>query len=70
MVLEGVKAHPDLAGRAVVFNGRFITLPEKASTRTTIHLIHGDYDEQVPMLRLLRMVQRDRLRWRRYPGYR
>ncbi|MSE17220.1 esterase, partial [Pantoea agglomerans] len=29
--------------------GRFITLPEKASTRTTIHLIHGDYDEQVPL---------------------
>lgn len=49
MVLEGIKAHPDLAGRAVVFNGRFITLPEKASTRTTIHLIHGDYDEQIPL---------------------
>ncbi|MHA6312194.1 esterase [Pantoea sp. S-LA4] len=49
MVLEGVKAHADLAGRAVVFNGRFVTLPEKASTRTTVHLIHGDYDEQIPM---------------------
>ncbi|WP_434745675.1 esterase [Candidatus Pantoea rara] len=49
MVLEGVKAYPNLAGRAVVFSGRFITLPEKASTRTTIHLIHGDYDEQIPL---------------------
>jgi phospholipase/carboxylesterase len=49
MVLEGVKAHADLAGRAVVFNGRFVTLPEKASTRTTVHLIHGDYDEQIPL---------------------
>ncbi|WP_349844283.1 esterase [Pantoea dispersa] len=49
MVLEGVKAQPDLAGRVVAFSGRYVTLPEQASTRNTIHLIHGDYDEQVPM---------------------
>ncbi len=49
MVLEAVKAHADLAGRAVIFNGRFITLPEKASTRTTVHLIHGEYDEYIPV---------------------
>ncbi|BAN97371.1 phospholipase/carboxylesterase [Plautia stali symbiont] len=49
MVLKGVKAQPDLAGRVVAFSGRYVTLPEQASTRNTIHLIHGDYDEQVPM---------------------
>nr|WP_154927552.1 esterase [Pantoea agglomerans] len=58
MVLEGVKAHSDLAGRAVVFNGRFITLPEKASTRTTVHLIHGDYDEQIPVYHAQQAEQR------------
>ncbi len=49
MVLEGIKAQPDLAGRAVVFSGRYSTLPQRASTRNTIHLIHGDYDEQIPL---------------------
>ncbi len=49
MVLEGIKAQADLAGRAVVFSGRYSTLPQRASTRNTIHLIHGDYDEQIPL---------------------
>ena len=49
MVLEGIKAQTDLAGRAVVFSGRYSTLPQRASTRNTIHLIHGDYDEQIPL---------------------
>lgn len=49
MVLEGVKAHPDLAGRVIAFSGRYMTLPEHATTFTTIHLIHGEYDEKVPL---------------------
>lgn len=49
MVLEGVKAQPELAGRVVAFSGRYTTLPERASRRNTIHLIHGDDDEQVPL---------------------
>ncbi|MFH8132924.1 esterase [Pantoea osteomyelitidis] len=49
MVLEGIKAHPDLAGRVVAFSGRYMTLPEQATTLTTIHLIHGEYDEKVPL---------------------
>jgi len=49
MVLEGIKAEPGLAGRVIAFSSRFITLPERATTRNTIHLIHGDYDEQVPL---------------------
>lgn len=58
MVLEGVKAQPDLAGRVVAFSGRYVTLPEQASTRNTIHLIHGDYDQQVPMQHAEAAMQR------------
>lgn len=58
MVLEGVKAQPDLAGRVVAFSGRYVTLPERASTRTTIHLIHGEYDEQIPMQHAEEAAQR------------
>ncbi|ORM74397.1 esterase [Pantoea wallisii] len=58
MVLEGVKAQPDLAGRAIVFSGRYATLPERATTRNTIHLIHGDYDEQVPLQHAQQAMQR------------
>ncbi|MDI9769572.1 esterase, partial [Pantoea dispersa] len=35
------------AGRVVAFSGRYVTLPEQATTRNTIDLMHGDYDEQV-----------------------
>ncbi|XXN62285.1 esterase [Enterobacter ludwigii] len=49
MVLEGMKAQPDLAGRAIVFSSRYATLPLRATTRNTIHLIHGDDDEQIPL---------------------
>ncbi len=58
MALEGVKAQPDLASRVIAFNGRYATLPEQASTRNTIHLIHGDYDEQVPMQHAEAAMQR------------
>ncbi|MDJ0087455.1 esterase [Pantoea allii] len=61
MVLEGIKAHDDLAGRAIVFSGRFVTLPEKASTRTTVHLIHGDEDENIPLAQAQQAEQRLRL---------
>lgn len=47
MVLEAIKAQPELAGRVVAFSGRYVTLPEKATTRTTIHLIHGEDDERI-----------------------
>lgn len=49
MALEASKVQPALAGRVVSFAGRFASLPEKASNRTTIHLIQGDEDEQVPL---------------------
>ncbi|QNU42565.1 esterase [Mixta calida] len=45
MVLEGSKAQPALAGRIVAFSGRYASLPEQATAKTTIHLIHGQDDE-------------------------
>ncbi|URQ59906.1 esterase [Pantoea alhagi] len=45
MVLESSKAQPALAGRIVAFSGRYASLPEQASVKTTIHLIHGENDE-------------------------
>lgn len=58
MVLEGIKAQPALAGRVVAFSGRYATLPESASTRTTIHLIHGEYDDQIPLSHAENAAQR------------
>lgn len=49
MALESSKVQPELAGRIVAFSGRFATLPQTASKRVTIHLIHGDYDDDVPL---------------------
>ena len=45
MILEGSKAQPSLAGRIVAFSGRYASLPEAATAKTTIHLIHGEDDE-------------------------
>lgn len=47
MALESVKTETPLASRVVAFSGRFATLPEKATTRTTIHMINGDEDRQI-----------------------
>ncbi|WP_426818241.1 esterase [Winslowiella sp. 2C04] len=49
MALEAIKAQPGLAGRVVAFSGRFASLPEQASTLTTVHLIHGEYDETIAL---------------------
>ena len=49
MSLESTKAAPGLASRVVAFNGRFATLPQQASTATTIHLIHGGEDQVIDL---------------------
>lgn len=49
MVLEALNAGESLASRAVIFSGSYIRLPERASTQTTIHLIHGEYDDKAPL---------------------
>ncbi|WP_330982986.1 MULTISPECIES: esterase [Enterobacterales] len=49
MSLESTKAAPDLASRIIAFNGRFATLPTKASISTTVHLIHGGDDRVIDL---------------------
>jgi len=58
MVLEAVKAQADLAGRVVAFSGRYATLPQRASRRTTIHLIHGDDDSTLPLTHAVEAEER------------
>ena len=47
--LELAAAFDGLAGRVLVFGGRFATLPVRAPEETTIHLFHGADDEVVPV---------------------
>lgn len=49
MALESIKAEPGLASRVIAFNGRYASLPETASTATTIHLIHGGEDPVIDL---------------------
>jgi len=49
MALESVKAESGLASRVIAFNGRYATLPERATTETTIHLIHGGEDRVIEL---------------------
>jgi len=49
MALESVKAEAGLASRMIAFNGRYATLPERATTETTIHLIHGGEDRVIEL---------------------
>lgn len=49
MALESVKAEPGLVSRVIAFNGRYATLPEQATTKTTIHLIHGGEDRVIEL---------------------
>ncbi|VYU70597.1 esterase [Metakosakonia massiliensis] len=49
MALESIKAQPELASRVIAFNGRYATLPQTATTASTIHLIHGDEDRVIEL---------------------
>lgn len=49
MSLESIKAEPGLASRVIAFNGRYATLPEIATTATTVHLIHGGEDRVIEL---------------------
>ncbi|MGU3523744.1 esterase [Enterobacteriaceae bacterium C23F] len=49
MALESTKAAPGLASRIIAFNGRFATLPTRATTATTVHLIHGGEDRVIDL---------------------
>jgi len=41
--------HDGLAGRVLAFSGSYAALPGKAPALTTLHLLHGRRDEQVPV---------------------
>jgi phospholipase/carboxylesterase len=48
MALEASLQEVTLASRVVAHSGRFVTLPDAAPARTTLHLIHGKNDQIIP----------------------
>ena len=57
MILEALKSEELLAGRAIIFSGRYNSAPTVASLNTTIHLIHGEDDEQIPLIHAVNAEQ-------------
>jgi phospholipase/carboxylesterase len=49
MALEFSSVHDGGVGRVLAFSGRFATLPAKAPELTTLHLLHGENDQIVPV---------------------
>ncbi|OYU46682.1 MAG: esterase [Burkholderiales bacterium PBB4] len=58
MVLEASKHMPPLASRIVAMGGRFTTLPDVPPLVTTIHLLHGKHDTQVPYAHTINAAHR------------
>lgn len=58
MVLEASKHTPPLASRIVAMGGRFTTLPDVPPLVTTIHLLHGKHDTQVPYAHTINAAHR------------
>ena len=49
MALEFSIVHDGGVGRVLAFSGRFARLPEKAPELTTLHLLHGENDQVIPV---------------------
>ncbi len=49
MALELSARHDGIAGRILVFSGRYAELPEVAPELTTVHLFHGERDSVIPV---------------------
>jgi phospholipase/carboxylesterase len=49
MALEFSSAHDGGVGRVLAFSGRFATLPGRAPALTTLHLLHGEDDQVIPV---------------------
>lgn len=49
MALEFSVAQDGGVGRVLAFSGRFATLPDKAPELTTLHLLHGENDQIIPV---------------------
>lgn len=57
MILEALKSPELLAGRAIIFSGRYTSAPHTASLQTTVHLIHGDDDQHIPLVHAVNAEQ-------------
>jgi phospholipase/carboxylesterase len=53
MALEYSVKHDGNVGRVLAFSGRFAQLPEAAPTLTTLHLLHGENDQIIPVTHAL-----------------
>jgi len=49
LALEFSIAHDGEVGRVLAFSGRFARLPDQAPTLTSLHLLHGERDEVIPV---------------------
>lgn len=49
LALELAFAHDGLVGRVLAFGGQCLALPERAPQLTTLHLLHGGADPEVPV---------------------
>jgi len=49
MALELSAAHDGQVGRVVAFAARYARLPDRAPALTTLHLLHGDDDDVMPV---------------------
>lgn len=48
MILEALKAEPKLAGRSVIFSGRYATPPEQPlPDDSVVHILHGEDDQVI-----------------------
>jgi phospholipase/carboxylesterase len=49
MALQFAVLHDGKVGRVLAFSGRFAELPETAPELTTLHLLHGEEDQVIPV---------------------
>jgi phospholipase/carboxylesterase len=49
MALEFSSRHEGEVGRVLAFSGRYAQLPDKAPELTTLHLLHGETDDVIPV---------------------
>ena len=49
MALELGQFHDGLVGRIVAFAGRYVSMPDRAPELTTLHLLHGEADDVMPV---------------------
>ncbi len=58
MSLEYSVAHDNMAGKVLAFSGRFARLPAKTPAFTTLHLLHGEEDNIMPVSHSLAALEK------------